>query len=123
MELKLIEGDKVSPKTMRYNPLDSITQVAQVHGGRVVSRCNEGGVVRMKIVVRKQEVKQMLAMMKSGKNNTHQASASSMSEQRLHSMPRKQHRRHDHVKGKWRTWTWRPALQSIPEEQNENRTC
>ncbi|KAJ4964011.1 hypothetical protein NE237_023950 [Protea cynaroides] len=99
---------------MKGNQLESITEL---HGGRVVSRSDEaGGVVRIKIVVKKQELKKMLATMASCRNNTYQASSSStLDKQRIHPM-RKRHfglRWLDHLKRKRRPW--RPDLQSIPE--------
>ncbi|OVA08875.1 Protein of unknown function DUF4228 [Macleaya cordata] len=103
--------------TTRCNLLEAI---AQAHGGGVVSRMDEDGVVRMKIVVKKQDLKHMLQMMENGnKNNSiHQKSplvSSNLSlEQRLHVMRRRQLRRAENVKGGPRTW--RPALQSIPED-------
>ncbi|MCL7028239.1 hypothetical protein MKW94_024665 [Papaver nudicaule] len=111
--------------TAKSNLLES---VAQIHGAGVVSRTDENGVVRMKILVKKQDLKQMLEMMNNGNksitptNDTqhHQQSSTLVSsnlslEQRLHSMRRRHQRRVQHVKGGNRR-TWRPALQSIPED-------
>ncbi|KAI3980585.1 hypothetical protein MKX01_025150 [Papaver californicum] len=100
--------------------------VAQYHGAGVVSHTDENGAVRMKIRVKKQDLKQMLEMMNNGqKNNTndtqhhHQSSTLASSnlslEQRLHFMRRRHQRRVQHAKGGCRR-TWRPALQSIPED-------
>ncbi|KAF8390533.1 hypothetical protein HHK36_025060 [Tetracentron sinense] len=94
---------------------NSVEAIAQVHGGGVISRSNEDGVVQMKIVVRKQDLKHMLAMMGGAKNCGHQAH--SLLEQRINIMRRRLHRRADLVKGLGRRRSpWRPALQSIPEE-------
>ncbi|KAF8406667.1 hypothetical protein HHK36_008757 [Tetracentron sinense] len=123
MELMLVE-DKASlkkdcrisrarnQKAMSFNLLEAI---AQVPGGGVVS-CNEkDGVVQMKIVVRKQDLKHMVAMMGGGKNGSHLAPSSSL-EQRKY-VARRHLRRGDHVKGLGRRHSpWKPVLQSIPEE-------
>ncbi|KAI3834271.1 hypothetical protein MKX03_030078 [Papaver bracteatum] len=108
--------------TAKSNLLDS---VAQLHGAGVVSHTDENGAVRMKIRVKKQDLKQMLEMMNNGaKNNTNDAQRHHQSstlaprdlslEQRLHFMRRRHQRRVQHAKGGCRR-TWRPALQSIPE--------
>ncbi|EEF41104.1 conserved hypothetical protein [Ricinus communis] len=128
MELRVAEGNKASSKreirslrgknhrSLRNNLLESI---AQVNGGSVVSHRNEDGVVRMKLLVRKQDLRQMLELIKSGKNNSHQASfslsSSSCVEQRLNLLWRKHLSRANAVKES-RHGCWVPALQSIPEE-------
>ncbi|RZC48537.1 hypothetical protein C5167_016956 [Papaver somniferum] len=100
--------------TTESNLLEAI---AQFHGAGVVSHTDENGVVRMKILVKKQDLKQMLEMMDNGKessgNNIQQQSSSLSLEQRLHVMRRKHQRRAEHAKGRR---TWQPALQSIPED-------
>ncbi|PIA56730.1 hypothetical protein AQUCO_00700822v1 [Aquilegia coerulea] len=106
-----------SQKSMRSSLLEAI---AQVHGGDVVSRKDEDGVVRMKIVVKKQDLKQMLEMIGGGTNDSPKASTvlSAFSsiltlEQRLNIMRKRQMRRAERHKGCGSTW--RPVLQSIPE--------
>ncbi|KAI3980584.1 hypothetical protein MKX01_025149 [Papaver californicum] len=101
--------------TTESNLLEAI---AQFHGAGVVSHTDENGVVRMKILVKKQDLKQMLEMMDNGKesssnNNTQQQSSSLSLEQRLHIMRRKHQRRVEQAKGRR---IWQPALQSIPED-------
>ncbi|XP_010266909.1 PREDICTED: uncharacterized protein LOC104604312 [Nelumbo nucifera] len=116
-----------SQKTVRCNLVEAI---AQVHGGGVVSRSGEDGMVRMKIVVKKKELKQMVAMMGGSNNATngvnHQtpsiSSFSSLSsllssttlEQRLKILRRRHFKKADQEKGS--RSSWRPVLQSIPEE-------
>jgi hypothetical protein len=74
--------------------------------------------VRMKLVVRKQDLKQMLEVMRGGKSNANQASYSPVSslslEQRLNLLRRKHLSRSNSAKGSCRR-SWTPALQSIPE--------
>ncbi|KAL3597529.1 hypothetical protein D5086_009166 [Populus alba] len=83
--LRVSEG-KASPKrdfrallrgrnhrSLKSNLTESI---GQVNGGCVVSHTNENGFVRMKLVVRKQDLKQMLEVMRGGKSNANQASYS-----------------------------------------------
>ncbi|MCL7035190.1 hypothetical protein MKW94_011604 [Papaver nudicaule] len=101
--------------TSKSNLLEAI---AQFHGAGVVSHTDENGVVRMKILVKKQDLKQMLEMMDNGKESSsndntqqHVQSSSLSLEQRIHVMRRK-HQRRAEKGGR----TWRPALQSIPED-------
>ncbi|KAK9112604.1 hypothetical protein Scep_020123 [Stephania cephalantha] len=108
-----------SQKAMRSNILEAI---AQMQGGSIVSRRDEDGTLRMKIVVKKQDLKHFLGMMGSGNNiygSNNQASLSSLTtlEQRLHVLRSRQVRRSAEVaKTKSGSGPWRPALQSIPEE-------
>ncbi|KAJ6937195.1 hypothetical protein NC652_011761 [Populus alba x Populus x berolinensis] len=125
--LRVSEG-KASPKrdfrallrgrnhrSLKSNLTESI---GQVNGGCVVSHTNENGFVRMKLVVRKQDLKQMLEVMRGGKSNANQASYSPVSslslEQRLNLLRRKHISRSNSAKGSCRR-SWTPALQSIPE--------
>ncbi|KAG6778014.1 hypothetical protein POTOM_017858 [Populus tomentosa] len=125
--LRVSEG-KASPKrdfrallrgrnnrSLKSNLTESI---GQVNGGCVVSHTNENGFVRMKLVVRKQDLKQMLEVMGGGKSNANQASYSPVSslslEQRLNLLRRKHLSRSNSAKGSCRR-SWTPALQSIPE--------
>ncbi|KAK9135817.1 hypothetical protein Syun_015147 [Stephania yunnanensis] len=104
-----------SQKAMRSNILEAI---AQMQGGSIVSRRDEDGTLRMKIVVKKQDLKHFLGMMGSGNNGSNnQASLSSLTtlEQRLHVLRSRQVRRSAEV-AKSGSGPWRPALQSIPEE-------
>ncbi|KAI3916975.1 hypothetical protein MKW92_021958 [Papaver armeniacum] len=105
------------PTTTTTTESNLLEAIAQFHGAGVVSHTDENGVVRMKILVKKQDLKQMLEMMDNGKesgsNNIQQQSSSLSLEQRLHIMRRKHQRRVEHAKGRR---TWQPALQSIPED-------
>lgn len=92
-----------------------IEAIAQVNGGGVISQSVEegGGVTRMKILVRKQDLKQALEVMRGAKNIGRQSATPCLSlEQRLNLMRRRQMLR---AKAS-RTSSWRPVLQSIPEE-------
>ncbi|GMN38228.1 hypothetical protein TIFTF001_007468 [Ficus carica] len=94
-------------------------------GGHVVSQTEEDGVVRMKIVVKKQDLKQMLAAMGGCNNNNinnkddddkKQANLPRLSvEQRLNLL-RKKHLLRANLAKQNRRGSWSPVLQSIPEE-------
>ncbi|KAL4281940.1 hypothetical protein GQ457_03G001790 [Hibiscus cannabinus] len=91
------------------------------NGGVAVSRVDEDGVRRIKILVRKQDLKQMLGMV-NGKNsvaadyNYRRSSPSPASvEERLNLLPRKHLLRCNAFIKKSRH-CWSPELQSIPEE-------
>jgi len=89
----------------------------------IVSCVEEDGVVRMKIVVKKQDVKQILQVMrddhKSSNAHHHDRSSpppSSSAEQRLNLLRNKYLLRSVDVAKESRSCSWSPALQSIPEE-------
>ncbi|KDP33284.1 hypothetical protein JCGZ_13071 [Jatropha curcas] len=115
-EFRSVKG-RINNRNLRNNLLESI---AQSNGGSVVSQAaNEDGVVRMKILVKKQDLKQMLELVRNGsKNNSYQSSSSSFSsvEQRLNLLRRKHLLRVNAGKESRRRSAWIPALQSIPEE-------
>ncbi|OAY52279.1 hypothetical protein MANES_04G070400v8 [Manihot esculenta] len=130
MELRVAEVKASSPKreirslrarnhrSLRNNLLESI---AQANGGSVVSQVNEDGVVRMKLLVRKQDLRQMLEVMRGhGKNISQQQSFSTSSsltvEQRLNLLRKKQLLRASAAAKESRRHSWTPQLQSIPEE-------
>ncbi|XWS67701.1 hypothetical protein CRYUN_Cryun04dG0028500 [Craigia yunnanensis] len=102
-------------KTLRSNLLEAI---AQNNSGGVVSHINEDGVVRMKIVVRKQDLKQMLGIINGGGRNisaNQQSLPSPISvEERLNLLRRKHLMRSNAIKKSHHSWS--PELQSIPEE-------
>ncbi|EOX97571.1 Uncharacterized protein TCM_006557 [Theobroma cacao] len=98
-------------KALRSNLLEAI---AEANGGGVVSHINEDGVVRMKIVVRKQDLKQMLGMINGGGRISSNQSPSPSVEERLNLLRRKHLMRSNAVKKSPRPWS--PELQSIPEE-------
>ncbi|ONH92344.1 hypothetical protein PRUPE_8G169600, partial [Prunus persica] len=79
----------------------------------------EDGVVRMKILVRRQDLKQVLELMNGGINSQASVvrpSSSLCVEQRL-SLLRKKHLLRASLAAKHsRQGSWCPALQSIPEE-------
>ncbi|KAI3804043.1 hypothetical protein L1987_32211 [Smallanthus sonchifolius] len=86
-----------------------------------VSHSVENGVVRMKILVKRQEVQQVLEQVTNRKGdykrnhvNFRLVSASKTLEQRLKDMRRMRILRSKQMKGDCRSY-WRPALESIPE--------
>ncbi|KAL5788940.1 hypothetical protein ACOSP7_005889 [Xanthoceras sorbifolium] len=157
MELKVSSGGIGSPKrdmfratrgrnqkTMMSNLMEAIEEMNTTSrggvGGGVVSETKEDGVVRMKIKVRKEDLRQMLQVMKNvnksssstHNNNTSSTSTSSSSsslsmslEQRLNLLRRKHLLRGNNIGGKSNgsssrgrgcPRSWSPVLQSIPEE-------
>ncbi|EHA8586882.1 hypothetical protein COCNU_scaffold001111G000010 [Cocos nucifera] len=90
--------------------------IEQAHGGKVVARDDENGVVRMRIVVTKQQLRQMVASTGRGRSNAgHRPLAEPPNfEQLMHALRRRHMKRAEAEKGCRRGW--RPALQSIPEE-------
>ncbi|GMJ08100.1 hypothetical protein HRI_004479200 [Hibiscus trionum] len=82
-------------------------------GSTVVSHVNEDGVLRVKIVVRKQDLKQMLGKINGGCANS-PSSLSLSVEQRLNLLRRKQLMKAANAARK-RRHCWSPELQSIPE--------
>ncbi|KAI3447916.1 hypothetical protein Pfo_004581 [Paulownia fortunei] len=103
-------------KAVASNILEAI---AQLSGGHAA----EDGLppTRMKIVVKKEDLKQVLEAIRDGRSAVRRASASTPAatslEQRLNLMRRRQIlRAANQVKGRNRLGSWRPVLQSIPEE-------
>ncbi|KAG1355386.1 hypothetical protein COCNU_07G014980 [Cocos nucifera] len=90
--------------------------IEQAHGGRVIDRDDENGVVTVKIVVTKQQLRQMVASTGRGWSNSglHHLAAPPRMEQLLHVLRRRHMKRAEAEKGHGSGW--RPALQSIPEE-------
>jgi|UniRef100_A0A2N9HB17 hypothetical protein len=126
MELKL--GSMVIPKQVfqhvrarnhKNSRTNILENVVNVNGGGVVSCYEEDGVVRMKIIVKKQDLTQMLEVMGGGGKNKahHQPSItpSLSAEQRLNLLQKKHLLRANTTKESWSS-SWSPALQSIPEE-------
>lgn len=115
----------------RSNILDAIARVNK-GTGEIVCETDElsGGAVRMKIRVKKEDLKQVLeAMRDDGKsinymNHRHQyssspaasLSSSSSLEQRLILLRKRQLTRTAQIRIRQRGSAWTPALQSIPEE-------
>ncbi|PSS21773.1 VWFA domain-containing protein [Actinidia chinensis var. chinensis] len=96
---------------IRSNMLEAMAQVR--------SSGSEDGVVRMKIIVKKQDLNQMLELIRNGNKMDPKSSVSTTPslclEQRLNFLRRRHQLRANQVKGSPRSY-WRPALQSIPEE-------
>ncbi|KAE8716845.1 hypothetical protein F3Y22_tig00110108pilonHSYRG00011 [Hibiscus syriacus] len=100
--------------------LEAIARANNYSGGGVVSHVNEDGVLRVKVMVRKQDLKKMLGMINGGgvteNFNHYQSSPSSVSvEERLNLLRRKHLLRSNAFIRKSRH-CWSPELQSIPEE-------
>jgi uncharacterized iron-regulated protein len=108
-------------KSSRSNLLTKAATIARVssrEGINVLSQSTQedNGVVRMKILVRKEDLEQVLELMRNNYNNNHNYNdsdadeedeeASLLIEERLNLL-RKKHRRQN---------SWSPALQTIPEE-------
>ncbi|PQQ14467.1 hypothetical protein Pyn_20096 [Prunus yedoensis var. nudiflora] len=101
--------------------MEAIAKVNGDHqeGTNVLShQSQEDGVVRMKILVRRQDLKQVLELTNGGINS--QASvvrpSSLCVEQRLSLLRKKHLLRASLAAKRSRQSSWRPALQSIPEE-------
>ncbi|XP_023511743.1 uncharacterized protein LOC111776510 [Cucurbita pepo subsp. pepo] len=92
------------------NLLEAIAKVSR-EGTGFVSQNEEDGVVRIKMVVKKTDLAQVLEAMAGGGGGGGVAPASVSVEQRLAIMRRKQF-----LRAKLAAATWSPALQSIPEE-------
>ncbi|XP_062221034.1 uncharacterized protein LOC133920431 [Phragmites australis] len=101
------------------------------HGGRVLSREDVGGAVRVKIVVSKRELKQMVAALgdgaagpaaAAGERHRQRAAGGAGAggpgaEQRLQSLRRRSMRRAAEAARRMQgDGEWEPGLQSIPEE-------
>ncbi|GKV20868.1 hypothetical protein SLEP1_g30918 [Rubroshorea leprosula] len=101
--------------SIRSNVLETIAQ-----GGGVVSHVKEDGTVRMKITVRKEDLKQMLGMINCEKNtiSTHLSPSSPFSpvEERLNLL-RRRHLLRENAMRKSCQCSWSPQLQSIPEDE------
>lgn len=125
------EGGQAAPTSPRVPGQRRNTMaeaIARVHGGSVVvSPDNENGVVRMKVVVSKQQLRQMVVLSmgsrgKSSGSSSHAqpppASYPQALEQLLHVLrARHMMKRAASEAGKAAHGSpWTPALQSIPEE-------
>ncbi|KAK7343328.1 hypothetical protein VNO77_11985 [Canavalia gladiata] len=117
MELKLKGGGNVVSLRRGYELLKGGS-----NGGLGVVSCREeeGGVVRMKIVVRKSDLKQLVEVMKGVKgiahNSTMLSSSSSSVEQRLNKLMWKKYLSKAKSMNENGHKCWSPVLQSIPEE-------
>ncbi|GMY05377.1 hypothetical protein FCV25MIE_00616 [Fagus crenata] len=94
--------------------------IAKRNGGSVISHVEEDGVVRLKIVVRKVDLNQMLDVIRGGKNNAHDQPSNMISlstaEHRQKSWLKRHQFRTNAAKRSGQS-SWSPALQSIPEER------
>lgn len=92
--------------------LEGIAKANGGGGGAVVSCKEEDGVVRMRIVVKKSDLKQLIHAMNGGAGNR---PSSLTAEQRLNAL-RKKHISKGNAANR-RSKCWSPALYSIPEEE------
>lgn len=117
---------------MRSNILDAIARVNK-GTGEIICETDElrGGAVRMKIRVKKEDLKQVLEVMRDDSKSINYinhrlqyssspaaslSSSSSSLEQRLILLRKRQLMRTAQIRIRQRGSTWTPALQSIPEE-------
>ncbi|KAG4907403.1 hypothetical protein AAZX31_20G095000 [Glycine max] len=105
---ELLKGQK-----QKKNRLAKESNIVPKGKGNGVVSCTEevGGVVRMKIVVRKSELKQLVEVMNGGVKSTMHVSSV---EQRLNLLWKKKYL--SRAKGNPQK-CWSPVLQSIPEEK------
>lgn len=88
---------------------------ALVKGGYVTSHTTEDGKVKLKILVNKQELKQLLETVNNATTNISNNSSPSPSvESRLYDLM--QRKRVSQVNKERQSSNWRPVLRSIPEE-------
>ena len=126
MELKLCA--MVTPKRVfrqfraqnqKNSRSDMLETAVNVNGGGVVSCIEKDGVVRMKIIVKKQDLTQMLEVMGGGGKSKAHLQPSNLpslsAEQRLNLLQKKHVLRANTTKESSSS-SWSPALQSIPEE-------
>lgn len=111
---ELLKGHQKQKKNrLAKGVLESNIVNPKGNGGVGVVSCTEevGGVVRMKIVVRKSELKQLVEVMNGGVKSTMHVSSV---EQRLNLLWKKKYL--SRAKGNPQK-CWSPVLQSIPEEK------
>lgn len=97
--------------------LRAVEAIKLAHDGRVIACDDENGVLRVKILVPKQQLTQMVASTGQGQSvaGLHRLAARPPSvDQLLHALRRRHTMRAEATKGYQNGW--RPALQSIPEE-------
>ncbi|KAK8582542.1 hypothetical protein V6N13_069316 [Hibiscus sabdariffa] len=101
-------------KALRSSLLEVIAK-ANNGGSTVVSRVNEDGVLRVKIIVRKQDLKQMLGKINGGCANSPSSSSPSLSVKERLILLRRKHLTKAATAAKKSRHCWSPELQSIPE--------
>ncbi|KAI3718265.1 hypothetical protein L6452_19129 [Arctium lappa] len=94
-----------------------ILKAMGVRGGVVSRTMEDGGVVRMKILVKRQELEQVLERVTKKRDDSRRQLSRSLASKSLE--PRLKEMKKmgisEQVNGDCRSY-WRPALQSIPEE-------
>ncbi|KAH0697712.1 hypothetical protein KY290_015548 [Solanum tuberosum] len=116
-ESKISRTRSQKANNMMSNILDAIAKVNKNRD--FSSQENEGEVVRMKIVVKKEDLKQIVEALGNGNNNMNENRSSQISsslEQRMNFMRKRQLiRKANQIKLRNNS-SWMPMLQSIPEE-------
>lgn len=121
----MVDEFKSSPKRDIRNPKGkkfSRTSLLEVlaQGGSIASYTTEDGTVRMKILVKKQDLKKIMSNAGTNRDRPNNASSVSSSpsfsiERRLYDLMKRK-KANAQPKGN-KTCSWSPVLQSIPEEQ------
>ncbi|KAK9164600.1 hypothetical protein Syun_005502 [Stephania yunnanensis] len=121
MEMKLVEGKGLWKRVIRLlklrnheKPIISnviLESIAKAQAGATF----DNGKVKLRIVIRKDELQQMLASTLPHELVLTSPSSLPLLEQRLQFLRMRQLIRADSMKGRQPS-PWRPALQSIPEE-------
>ncbi|CAA2970862.1 Hypothetical predicted protein [Olea europaea subsp. europaea] len=92
-----------------------LNAIAQVNGGEAVCQTSENGSMKMKIRVKKEDLKHVVEVVRDGKGIPCQSTPSMSLEQRLNFMRRRHVLRATQAKVRSRD-SWTPVLYSIPEE-------
>ncbi|CAI9764321.1 unnamed protein product [Fraxinus pennsylvanica] len=92
-----------------------LNSIAQVNGGEAVCQASENGSMKLKIRVKKEDLKQVVEVIRDSRGIPCQSTPSMSLEQRLNFMRRRHVVRATQAKVRSRG-SWMPVLYSIPEE-------
>lgn len=92
-----------------------LNAIAQVNGGDAVCQASENGSMKMKIRVKKEDLKHVVEVIKDNREIPRQSTPSMSLEKRLSFMRRRNVLRATQAKVRSRG-SWMPVLYSIPEE-------
>ncbi|KAL2469269.1 uncharacterized protein Fot_50845 [Forsythia ovata] len=92
-----------------------LNAIAQVNGGEAICQASENGSMKMKIRVKKEDLKHVVEVIKDSRGIPRQSTPSMTFEQRLNFMRRRHVLRATQAKVRSRG-SWTPVLYSIPEE-------
>nr|CAD1844789.1 unnamed protein product [Ananas comosus var. bracteatus] len=116
-----VDGRKLARCPRIQMTQKTVEAIEQACGARIVAQDELSGAVRVKIVLSKQQLKQMVAMIGRGRSNAGPQQSSLIAvgfpqnlEQLFYALRRRHAKKSEAAKG--RRNRWRPALQSIPEE-------